>query len=204
MPYSCLWRRGVVSLATWLVRAMIFIVGISSTAYASEGLPQLDTSTYTPQLAWLVVVFLVLYLLLSRRLLPNIGKTIEARQSRISQDLELARQDLEEAKALGEQQTKKMEDARLEAQAVLNAAAQEIQVAGSEALESAVLKSNHLIEVELSKLEKEHSELLSNLEDTAVALVQDIVKGIGVSAVTKPFATQVVRDVISNRSIEMK
>jgi F-type H+-transporting ATPase subunit b len=45
-------------------------------------MPQLDFSTFSPQLIWLVITFLGLYLLMSRVALPRIGGVIEQRQSR--------------------------------------------------------------------------------------------------------------------------
>ncbi|MSO64451.1 MAG: F0F1 ATP synthase subunit B' [Alphaproteobacteria bacterium] len=53
-------------------------------------MPQLDISTFLPQIFWLAVTFIVLYVVLSRRVLPKIGDVIEARAKRIANDLEAA------------------------------------------------------------------------------------------------------------------
>ena len=64
------------------------------------GLPQLDAATFPSQIFWLIVSFLTLYWLLSRKALPRVGDILEARQARISSDLDQAaalRNEAEEA-----------------------------------------------------------------------------------------------------------
>lgn len=53
-------------------------------------LPQLDPAHYTSQLFWLFVTFSLLYLVLSRGLIPKIRGVLQDRQNRIEVDLEQA------------------------------------------------------------------------------------------------------------------
>jgi len=50
-------------------------------------MPQLDPSTFSPQLFWLVVTFIVLLLLMWRVALPSIAAVLDEREKRIRQDL---------------------------------------------------------------------------------------------------------------------
>lgn len=52
--------------------------------------PPLDPTTFGPQLFWLAVTFVALYLLLSRIALPRVGEVIEERADRIKRDLDAA------------------------------------------------------------------------------------------------------------------
>ena len=55
-------------------------------------MPQLDFTTYVPQLIWLLISFGLLYLLMSRVALPRIATVIEERRDRIADDLDTAEQ----------------------------------------------------------------------------------------------------------------
>lgn len=58
--------------------------------YGSGVFPPFDTSTFASQLFWLAVTFGLLYLLMSRWVLPKIGGVIEERRDRIADDLDVA------------------------------------------------------------------------------------------------------------------
>jgi len=69
-------------------------------------MPQLNPLDWGPQLIWLVLTFGILYLLMKRIALPRIGGVLQARQGRISGDLEEAdrlRRETQEAIAAYEQ-----------------------------------------------------------------------------------------------------
>lgn len=70
------------------------------------GMPQLDFDDYAPQLVWLALTFVTLYLLLSRIALPRVASAIEGRRNRIAHDLDEAarlKREADEALAAYEQ-----------------------------------------------------------------------------------------------------
>jgi len=54
------------------------------------GLPQMCPDSIVPQLAWLVVSFLLLYVVMARIILPRIGGMLEERRDKIADDLDKA------------------------------------------------------------------------------------------------------------------
>src|ERR1700733_9971603 len=65
----------------------------------SGGLPQFDIAQWPGQMAWVLIVFVVMYLLFSRVFLPRVGGTIAAREDRIAGDVGDARRMKDEADA---------------------------------------------------------------------------------------------------------
>ncbi len=78
-------------------------------------MPQFDLTVWSPQLVWLTISFVLLYVLMSRVALPRVSSILEDREFRISDSLRRAeslKQDAESAVAAYE---KLMTDARAKA-----------------------------------------------------------------------------------------
>src|SRR6516164_718827 len=82
-------------------------------------MPQLDVSTFAPQLVWLAITFIVLYLLMSRLGLPRISGVIEARSKRIADDLARASEIKNQAEAAMAAYQRALSEARAGAQATV-------------------------------------------------------------------------------------
>lgn len=68
--------------------------------HKSGGLPQLDFTTYSPQLFWMAIIFLVLYLVMAKKALPEIGSIVENRKGIIGTNLQSAERMRAEAAAI--------------------------------------------------------------------------------------------------------
>src|SRR3954467_5290731 len=77
------------------------VQGLEEGVEAAEhgGLPQLNAATFPSQIFWLIVSFGALYWLFSRKALPRVGEILEARQERLSADLDRAASLRNEAEA---------------------------------------------------------------------------------------------------------
>jgi F-type H+-transporting ATPase subunit b len=90
----------------------------SGTAMAKEGsggMPQLDYHLFAPQLVWLAIAFVALYLVMSRLAVPAISDTLDKRQAKIQGDLDAAEKANEDTRALVAAYEKRLADAREEA-----------------------------------------------------------------------------------------
>jgi len=68
-------------------------------AFAAEsgGMPQLNTEFWISQIFWLTITFGILYVVLSRLILPKISANLEIRKSQIVENIEAAEKQREES-----------------------------------------------------------------------------------------------------------
>lgn len=85
-------------------------------------MPQFDTTTYTSQVAWLVIAAVVLLILMWKAIVPRISGALDARQRRMDDNLERAAALRTEAEALLDAYEKAQAQARSQAQAVITEA----------------------------------------------------------------------------------
>ncbi len=81
-------------------------------------MPQLDTSTWPPQLVWLAITFLVLYYIVSRIIIPRTGGVITERKSTVENDLAKAQQLKAETDAAAKAYEASLAEARQKAHAI--------------------------------------------------------------------------------------
>src|SRR6185312_6697247 len=84
------------------------------------GFPPFNSQTFPSQLVWLAVAFVLLYALMAKWALPQVGKVIENRQKRIEGDIAEAGRLKQESDAAVAAYEKALADARGRAQAIAN------------------------------------------------------------------------------------
>ena len=85
-------------------------------AKGSGGMPQFDFAVWPGQIVWALIIFVSLYVVLSRVLLPRVRAALEARAAKISGDMDEARRLRAEAQVQADAAAKEIADARLRAQ----------------------------------------------------------------------------------------
>lgn len=76
------------------------------------GLPQLNPQWFPSQIFWMAVVFLSLYVIFARRILPGISNTLENRRERVEENLDTAQKLREEAEKIQQAYEEILENAR--------------------------------------------------------------------------------------------
>jgi len=171
---------------------------------AGEGMPQLDASTFASQILWLIVTFSLLYYLLKTRALPRVADILEARQERISNDLDRAANLRAEAEAAYEEYEKVVADAQARASAAIKAARDAVaaDVAGRTAALDKEL-GQKIAEAEQA-VDNARREALAELEDVAVELARaatEKLSGVAVDATEAKAALAEIRKAETRREV---
>ena len=83
-----------------LLSLLIAFTAINIDLYAAEaGMPQLDPKYWASQAFWLILVFIILYISISKFYLPKIKDNLDNRENKIKEDLENASKFKEQSEA---------------------------------------------------------------------------------------------------------
>ena len=154
-----------------------------TTDYAAEAAstfpPFHQTETFASQIFWLVVTFFVLYLILSRVILPRIGGTLERRSNKIADDLDMAAKlndDASDAKT-------NLEKSLAEARASARKTAEDARQASDAEISAETAKAEAELETKLEEAEARISavrtEAMSNVKGVAAEAAGAMIKQLG-------------------------
>ena len=126
-------------------------------AFATEsgGMPQLNPEFWVSQIFWLILTFGVLYIVLSKLILPKISNNLESRKSQILENIEAAEEQREDSESKLKEYEKIISKSKLEAKNIFNQAREK-------ALKDINAKKkvlNRQIDEEINKAEQEIKEL---------------------------------------------
>jgi F-type H+-transporting ATPase subunit b len=139
-------------------------------------MPQLDISTFAPQLVWLAISFIVLYVLMAWLGLPRIGVAITARRDRIDGDLGRAAQAKIDAEAVLATYQKALSDARAEAQATVKATTDRLAADAAERQRELAQRLMQQIEAAEARIAAMKNEALAEVRGIAVDVGRSIVE----------------------------
>lgn len=89
-------------------------------------MPQFDPAFFAPQLFWLAVTFICLYVLMAKLALPKIGAVLDERQRKIDDNLDKAHQLKAEAEAAVAAYEKALAESRAHAHSVIKEASERL------------------------------------------------------------------------------
>ena len=143
----------------WYFNSTIAFLAIRNDLFAAEaGMPQLDPKYWASQAFWLILVFSILYISISKFYLPKIKNNLDDRENKIKNDIE----DASKFKELSESKFKEYEK-------ILNEAKKEvikIHLESKNALDKDIQNKKEIIErdidKEILKAQKEITDLKQN------------------------------------------
>jgi F-type H+-transporting ATPase subunit b len=166
-------------LTTGLPIALLLALLIAAPARAAEGMPQLNLGNPLTllQVLWLAIIFLGLYLLLSRWALPRVDAVLEQRAAVIALDLDAARQ----AKAEADAAVAELVRATRESQAAAAARMAEATARAKEAAARQDAAQNAQLEAQLREAEQRIGEARRG----AMAALRDVATETAVAVVSR-------------------
>ena len=142
----------------------------------SSGMPQLNPKFWFSQIFWLILTFGILFIVLSKLILPKISKNLEIRKFQILENIETAEKQREESENKIKEYEKIINDSKNEAKNYFNKAREKVLKDIDNKRE--ILENN--INEEIVKVEKEIAELKNKSSETinkiAIEISSDLVK----------------------------
>lgn len=162
-------------IPVYSVLAAALVAGASGAAAAAgSGMPQLNFRDFAPQLVWLAITFVVLYLVISKLAVPLISDTLDKRQAKIQGDLDAAEKASEDTRALVSAYEKRLADAREEARRLQRERNEADSTAATARLTELADKLNARIDEAEQRIAGQRAQVMEGLEDMAHDIAADV------------------------------
>ena len=188
------YRKTATRLGLGLAGMFMAVPVLAASEETSGGLPQLDFATWPTQVFWLIISFTVAYVLMWRVVTPSIASVLEDRHTRISDDMERAKQAASEAEQMRLSFEQRLSAARNEAADKTRETIAAVQ-ADAEKKDAA---ANKRIATKISKAEdtimEARSKALKELDDVAAEGAVDAAAALAGIKVTKTDAKKAVKE----------
>ncbi len=180
---------------------LLALVAINIDLYAAEaGMPQLDPTYWASQAFWLVLIFAILFISISKFYLPKIKDNLDNRENKIKEDLENASKfkeqsetKLKEYKIILENAKKEVIKIHFESKNILDKDINSKKIAIEKEIEKEISKANKEI-IEFKK------NSLSSIQKISENITSDIIKNISGDKLNESSVKAVVED-ISKKNI---
>ena len=156
-----------------------FVLVTSAQSGESGGMPQLNPEFWVSQIVWLVLTFGILYIVLSKLILPKISDNLETRKSQILENIETAETQREESEKKLKEFEKIVLESKIEAKNYFNQARQKILEDISNkrvALEKDIDNEISAVEQEVNNLKITSSEKIKKIAiETSSELIKQLI-----------------------------
>ena len=166
-------------------------------AAESGGMPQLDPEFWFSQIFWLVITFGVLYLILSKIVLPKISDNLETRKSQVLENLEIAEKQRNQSEAKLKEFDNIILKSKIEAKNLFNESRKKLLDdinSKKQKLEEEIDKEVKIVESEINELKNKSPEKINKIAiETSADIINQL---IGVNA-NNSSITAIVSDISS-------
>ena len=161
----------------------------------SGGMPQLNPEFWFSQIFWLIITFGIMFILLSKLILPKISENLEIRKAQILENIEAAEKQREESDKKLKEYEKLISNSKNEAKTYFNKAREEIIKdvdKKRENLEKEINEEINDVEKEILHLKNKSPEKIRKI---AVETSADLVKQLIGAEVNNSSISAIVEDV---------
>jgi F-type H+-transporting ATPase subunit b len=163
-------------------------------------MPQLDASTFIPQLFWLAVTFVALYIVMKAVALPQVGRAIEARRNRLDSDLARAQQLKAEAEVVLAAYQQELANARAQAQQTMRETAGRLAAEAAERQrELAAALTANIVEAE-RRIAAAKDAALADIRGIAIDVARTIGEKLTGAPAAEPAVAAAVDRVMADRA----
>jgi len=166
-------------------------------AAESGGMPQLDPEFWLSQIFWLVITFGILYLVLSKLILPKISDNLETRKSQVLDNLELAEKQRNESEAKLKEFDNIILKSKIDSKNLFNESRKKLlnDINNKrQKLEEEIDKEVKIVEAEIEELKKKSPEKINKIAiETSAHLINQLIG----ANVNNSSITAIVSDIAS-------
>ncbi|NBC21000.1 MAG: hypothetical protein GVY06_08170 [Alphaproteobacteria bacterium] len=165
---------------------MLFILADAAGAYGEAangdpagGFPAFETQYWPSQIFWLIVTFAVLYLALSRLVLPRISSILERRGSTVASDLDEAANLNDKAREAEQALSVRLSEARAKAHETASQARAEIESEIAEETRKVDEQIDKQLEQAEAKITAMRADAMANVETIATEAAEAMMAQLG-------------------------
>ena len=159
----------------------VAFLAINIDLFAAEaGMPQLDPKYWASQAFWLILIFTILYISITKFYLPKIKNNLDTRENKIKDDLDDANKFKESSETKLKEYKKILEDAKkevikihLESKALLDKDIKEKKDIFEKEIENEILKA----QIEINKLKKNSISDIQKISENIASNIIETISG---------------------------
>ena len=155
---------------------LIALITMNTNLFAAEaGMPQLDPTYWASQAFWLILVFTILYISISKFYLPKIKNNLDNRENKIKEDLENANKFKEQSDAKLKEYERILENAKKEVS--------KIHFESKNILDKDIQSKRNVIEKEIEKEIQKAQKEIAEIKKNSVTSIQSISENLALNII---------------------
>ena len=156
--------------------SLLALMAISTNLFAAEaGMPQLDPTYWASQAFWLILIFSILYISISKLYLPKIKDNLETRENKIKGDLESAKKFKDQSESKLKEYEVILENAKKEVS--------KIHFESKNILDKEIQSKKDMIEKDIEKELVKAQKDITELKKNSISSIQKISENIAANII---------------------